>query len=159
MALIGGKILINIGDLKSDSFCVKEVIELNHSNEEGSALNRLKIMMEYYNSQYDFYETNIFNKNGEHMVIYGPLMQGETQEYIDSIGINLLKNEQISNYINYPLNEINYEDIWWEPSYNIIVFFGIEKKDIVKKYLEDCKELDGGNTGLEKKLMKFGIGK
>ena len=157
MKLQRGKFLINnISELENqemDKDGLRDVISLSYMNQfeyEGNVIPISRMIMEYYKDRYIFYHTSIFNYKNEEMILY-----------IDSYYYGILDDyatKKIDGNMTLwlAINEEEPYDFWWDLNMNSFIFFGEDKIDIIKYFIDSCYERDMKGEGITKKLEKVG---
>lgn len=160
MKLQRGKFLVNnINELKDNN-----IICLNYMGYfeyEGNAIPISRMIIELNKEDYYFYNTNIFNKSSEEMFIYinSNIINDKLKNnpnYINFLAnYNIDRNYSLWQYVNKDIKECN-TDFWWNIEADYFIFFGEDKKDLIKFFIENSFIRDGGTEEIGKKLIRVG---
>jgi len=160
MKLQRGKFLVNN---------ISEIIDNNiiglkymgYFEYEGNVIPISRIFIEYFKDNYDFYKTNIFNKNNEEMYLYinNDLINEKIKQnsnYVLGLAkYNIERNFSLWEYINKDSKELD-TDFWWNIEADYFIFFGESKKELINYFIESSFIRDGGKEEIKKKLLRLG---
>ena len=168
MLLQKGRFLIKdideLSNLDVDKDGLKKVIDLAYMGQyeyEGNAIPISRMFIEYYKEKYEFYPTDIYNKNNEQMYVFvnrDLINEGldSNPNYIaDLVKHDIDKNMSLWEHINHKVEESRY-DFWWNIEADYLIFFGDAKKEIINYFINSCYDRDGMKEGLQKKLSLAG---
>lgn len=160
MKLQRGKFLVNnVSEIKDDN--IIDLSYMGYFEYEGNTIPISRMFIEFYKDDYDFYKTNIFNKNNEEMFIYinRNLIDEKLKDnpnYIFSLAkYNIDRNYTLWQYINKDIKELDV-NFWWNIEGDYFIFFGEDKKDVIKYFIENSFIRDGGKDEIKKKLLSIG---
>ena len=164
MLMQRGKFTINdmsqIDDIESDKDGIRKVISLDYMGQfefEGNAIPISRMFIEYHKENYEFIPTNIYSSNKEELFIYinKDILKEKDSSFIYTMAEKICSREySIYEYINYP-NECD-TNFWWDIDADYMLFFGKEKKEIIKYFIDSCYIRDGEKEIIKKKLTKVG---
>ena len=139
---------------------IRRIIDLDYMGKfefEGNAVIISRMFIEYYNTDYQFYETNIKSSNNKIMYLYlnSKIIENRPITYINKLAQILYDREySIYEYVKNP--EKSYNDFWWDINNDYLIFFGEEKIELIKYFIDNCYYRDGGKEEIQKKLVKVG---
>ena len=149
MLLQRGNFTINniseIDTLETEKDGLKRIIDLDYmgkSEYEGNAIPLSRMIIEYNNDKYQFYNIDIFNNNGEQMIIYA-----NSEQIIDILdwkefALKLIeRNYSMYEHVHNPKNEYG-NNFWWNISGDYFIFFGEEKIESIKIYPSDYNKTE-----------------
>lgn len=128
---------------------------------EGNAIPISRMFIEYYKEDYDFYPTQIINKDGDQMYIYANsnLVNDKLKENTNFISnlarFDIDQNFSLWEYINKNLEECHY-DFWWNIEGDYLIIFGEDKKELINLFINECHQRDGGKESIKRKLLTIG---
>jgi len=163
MLLQRGNFTINniseIDTLETEEDGLKRVIDLDYmgkSEYEGNAIPLSRMVIEYNNEKYQFYYTDIFNANGEQMIIYANSeLVNDILDWKEFASKLIERNYSMYEHAHKPNNEYG-NNFWWNINGDYFVFFGEEKKELIKYFINGCYERDGGKQLIKQKIAKCG---
>ena len=164
MLIQRGKFTINsmseIATIDSDKDGIKKVIDLNYMGKfefEGNAIPISRMFFEYYRNEYEFIPMNVYNKNKEQLYIFfnKEVLKDQREGFLQGLFEYIYSREcSLYDYINNPDNCST--NFWWSIDSDYMLFFGEEKKEIIKYFIDACYNRDGKEEGIKKKLVKAG---
>ena len=160
MKLQRGKFLVNSVDEIKDNNII-DLCYMGYFEYENNAIPISRMFIEYYKDDYIFYSTNIFNKNNEEMFVYinsdliNEKIKSNPNYLINLAKYNIDRNYTLWQYINEDLKECLC-DFWWNIEGDYFILFGEDKKEIIKYFIENSFERDGGKEEIKRKLLKIG---
>jgi len=160
MKLQRGKFLVNkVNEIKDNN--IIELDYMGYFEYEGNTIPISRMFIEYYKEDYCFYCTNIYNKENEEMFIYinSNLVNDKLKDnpkYIVSLArYNIDRNYTLWQYINKDIKDCS-TNFWWNIEADYFIFFGEDKKDLIKFFIENSFIRDGGTEEIKKKLLRIG---
>lgn len=160
MKLQRGKFLVNnVNEIKDNNIIYLDY--MGYFEYEGNAIPISRMFIEFYKEEYDFYSTNIYNRNNEEMYIYAnseivkEKLNNNTNYIVSLANYNIDRNYTLWQYINKDIKELDV-NFWWNIEGDYFIFFGEDKKDVIKYFVENSFIRDGGKEEIKKKLLSIG---